>query len=301
MPNHDIALEYTAMLAREERLISANQEDEVREASSHASPETAGVTMSLPELAALLGVAIPAEPRFPDIVFPMRRVKAGEYLYRAGDAFDAVYAVRSGFFKTVCVDRSGAEQVLAFPMGGDVVGLEGLDPGRYPADVVALDDSHVAVVSFARLARLGREHPGLERLTYRIFSRELVREHGMIWLLGTLGAEARVAAFLLDLSVRFGRLGYSRASFVLRATRAEIGSYLGVKLETVSRALSGFAAAGLIEVDRRTVTLREPERLRRIIEPQGAGAESKRPGVAQSVVSTLSRAVGQRTAFAAAA
>jgi CRP/FNR family transcriptional regulator len=279
------------MLATREPLIGINPQHEV---PSRAARETTAVTMSLPELAALLGVPIPAEPGFPDIVFPMRRIRAGEYLYRAGDAFDAVYAVRSGFFKTVCVDRAGAEQVLAFPMGGDVVGLEGLDPGRYPADVVALDDSHVAVISFARLARLGREHAGLERLTYRIFSRELVREHGMIWLLGTLGAEARVAAFLLDLSARFGRLGYSRASFVLRATRAEIGSYLGVKLETVSRALSGFAAAGLIEVDRRTLTLRDPEGLRRIIEPQGAAAECERPGIGRAVVSALSRAVQPR-------
>jgi CRP/FNR family transcriptional regulator len=286
------------MLATREPLIGINPQHEV---PSRAARETTAVTMSLPELAALLGVPIPAEPGFPDIVFPMRRIRAGEYLYRAGDAFDAVYAVRSGFFKTVCVDRAGAEQVLAFPMGGDVVGLEGLDPGRYPADVVALDDSHVAVISFARLARLGREHAGLERLTYRIFSRELVREHGMIWLLGTLGAEARVAAFLLDLSARFGRLGYSRASFVLRATRAEIGSYLGVKLETVSRALSGFAAAGLIEVDRRTVSLRNPEGLRRIVEPQPAAAECDRPGVRRSVLSALSRAVQARQMVAAAA
>jgi CRP/FNR family transcriptional regulator len=289
------------MLATQERAFRIDRRDEVSRASSPAPRASDAVTMSLAELAGLLGVAIPAEPRFPDIRFPMRRVKIGEYLHRAGDLFDAVYAVRSGFFKTVCVDRSGAEQVLAFPMGGDVVGFDGLDPGRYPADVVALDTSHVAVIPFARLARLGREHPGLERLVYRIFSRELVREHGMIWLLGTLGAEARVAAFLLDLSARFGRLGYSRSSFVLRVTRAEIGSYLGVKLETVSRAMSAFAAAGLIEVDRRTVSLREPEGLRRIVEPQSADAECERPGVGRSVLRALSKAIEPRPLLAAAA
>ena len=85
----------------------------------------------------------------------MRRVKAGETLYRAGDKFDAIYAVRSGFFKTVCVEPGGAEVVLAFPMGGDLVGLDGLDSGRYPADVVALDTSHVAVLQFARLSSSG--------------------------------------------------------------------------------------------------------------------------------------------------
>jgi CRP/FNR family transcriptional regulator len=225
-------------------------------------------TVSLADLAPAFGTTIAADTPLAGVTFSVRRVKAGETLYRAGDKFDAIYAVRSGFFKTVSVEPGGAEVVLAFPMGGDLVGLDGLDSGRYPADVVALDTSHVAVLSFARLVQLGREHPPIERLLYTLFSRELVRDHGMIWLLGTLGAEARVAAFLLDLSERFGRLGYSRASFALRMTRQELGSYLGIKLETVSRTLSAFAAAGLIEVDRRLVALRDPAGLRRVVEPR---------------------------------
>jgi CRP/FNR family transcriptional regulator len=229
-------------------------------------------TVSLADLAPALGTTIAADTPLAGVTFSVRRLKAGETLYRAGDKFDAIYAVRSGFFKTVCVEPGGAEVVLAFPMGGDLVGLDGLDSGRYPADVVALDTSHVAVLPFARLVQLGREHPSIERLLYTLFSRELVRDHGMIWLLGTLGAEARVAAFLLDLSERFGRLGYSRTSFALRMTRQELGSYLGIKLETVSRTLSAFAAAGLIEVDRRMVTLRDPAGLRRIVEPQDEDA-----------------------------
>lgn len=225
-------------------------------------------SVSLADLAPALGTTVAADPRLAEATFSVRRLKAGETLYRAGDKFDAIYAVRSGFFKTVCVEPAGAEVVLAFPMGGDLVGLDGLDPGRYTADVVALDTSHVAVLPFARLVQLGREHRSIERLLYALFSRELVRDHGMIWLLGTLNAEARVAAFLLDLSERFGRLGYSRASFALRMTRQELGAYLGIKLETVSRTLSAFAAAGLIAVDRRMVILRDLAGLRRIVEPQ---------------------------------
>src|SRR5262245_4118919 len=237
------------------------------------------LSMTLAELATLLGGAAAAGQEMPDVRFPVRQLKAGEALYRAGDRFDAIYVVRSGFLKTVTVDLTGAEQVLAFPMGGDVIGLDGLDAERYASDAVALDSSQVAVVSFARIARLGHEHPLLERLLYAAFSRELIRKRNMIWLLGTLHAEARLATFLLDLSERFGRLGYSRSSFALRMSREEMGSYLGIKLETVSRAFSAFAAAGLLTVDRKEVTLTDIAGLQRVVRPQ----EEVSAGTAQTV------------------
>ena len=230
------------------------------------------LSMTLAELTGLLGGS-PGEA-LPDVRFPVRQLKVGETLVRAGDRFDAIYVVRSGFLKTVTLDLAGEEQVLAFPMGGDVIGLDGLDADRYASDVVALDASQVAVVPFARIARLGHELPFLERLVYAAFSRELIRKRNMIWLLGTLHAEARLATFLLDLSGRFGRLGYSRSSFALRMSREEIGSYLGIKLETVSRAFSTFAAAGLMVVDRKEVTLRDTAGLQRVVRPQDeAGAQ----------------------------
>jgi CRP/FNR family transcriptional regulator, anaerobic regulatory protein len=233
------------------------------------------LSMTLAELATLLGGCVDDAGRaIPDIRFPVRSLRAGETLHRAGDRFDAIYVVRSGFLKAVSVDRAGVEQVLAFPMGGDVIGLDGLDLERYASDVVALDASHVAVVSFARIARLGHEYPCIERLLYAAFSRELIRERNMIWLLGTLHAEARLATFLIDLSERFGRLGYSRTSFALRMSREEIGSYLGIKLETVSRAFSAFAAAGLMAVDRKEVTLQDVAGLQRIVRPE-PGTEAR--------------------------
>jgi len=219
------------------------------------------------DLAPLLGAELPVGHNLASVSFSVRRVKPGEALYRAGDSFNAIYVVRSGFLKTVSVDAGGAEMVLGFPMGGDVIGLEGVDSGRYTADVVALDMSNAAVIPFARLAQLGREHPCIERLLFALFSRELVQKHRMFRLLGTLGAEARLSSFLLGLADRFGKLGYSRKSFTLRMTRQEIGSHLGMKLETVSRTLSAFAAAGLIEVDRRAVTLSDVDGLRRLVEP----------------------------------
>jgi CRP/FNR family transcriptional regulator len=252
-------------------------------------------TITLAELARLLGGCVDHEQDVPDIRFPVRSLKAGETLHRAGDRFDAIYVVRSGFLKTVSVDRTGEEQVLAFPMGGDVIGLDGLDTERYASDVVALDSSHVAVVSFARIARLGHDYPCIERLLYAAFSRELVRERSMIWLLGTLHAEARLATFLLDLSERFGRLGYSRAAFALRMSREEIGSYLGIKLETVSRAFSAFAAAGLMTVDRKEVTLRDVAGLRHVVRPE---AQAEAPPVRNASRAAARSTPARRPVFA---
>jgi CRP/FNR family transcriptional regulator len=237
------------------------------DAAAPCTPAGAGCApASLADLAPAFGEEI-ADPRLAGITFPVRRVKPGEALVRAGDPFDAIYVIRCGFFKTVRVDEAGNEVVLGLPMSGEAIGLDGFDPGHYTVDVIALDTSFVAVVPFARLAQLVREHLPVERALYRAFSRQLGREHGMIWLLGTLNAEARVATFLLDLSDRFGRLGYSRTIFALRMTRQEIGSYLGLKLETVSRTLSALAAAGLLTVDRKTVILNDIPALRRLAQP----------------------------------
>jgi CRP/FNR family transcriptional regulator len=238
-------------------------------------PAASWASATLAELAAILGGPDAAGAADAGITFPVRRLKPGETLCRAGDPFAALYVVRSGFLKVVSVDPTGNEQVLAFPMRGDVIGLGSLEPGHHTADAIALDSCHVVVVSFERIASLGRRIPSIERLMYSIFSRELAGKQEMIRLLGMLSAEARVAAFLLDLSKRFGQLGCSRSAFVLRMTREELGSYLGIKLETVSRALSAFAATGLIAVDRRQVTLKDTQRLQCILEPQG-GEESRR-------------------------
>jgi CRP/FNR family transcriptional regulator len=237
------------------------------DASARAAASWASSTLA--ELAAILGGADAPDVADAGLTFPVRRLKLGETLCRAGDPFTALYVVRSGFLKVVSVDPTGNEQVLAFPMRGDVIGLGSLEPGHHTADAIALDSCHVVVVSFERLASLGRRIPLIERLMYSLFSRELGGKQDMIRLLGMLSAEARVATFLLSISKRFGQLGCSRSAFMLRMTREELGSYLGIKLETVSRALSAFAAAGLIAIDRREVTLKDAPGLQSILEPHG--------------------------------
>jgi CRP/FNR family transcriptional regulator, anaerobic regulatory protein len=236
-----------------------------------------GTVVGLAELAKLLGVTLPAPAGITDIEFAVKRLHPGETLCRAGDDFEALYVVRSGFLKTVCVDGSGNEQVLAFPMRGDAIGVDGFDRGQYASDAVALESCHVIVVPFRRIAALAERVPGVERFIYSIFNHELVHRQNMVRLLGMMNAEARVAAFLLDLSERFGGLGCSKSSFILRMSRQDLGSYLGIKLETVSRALSAFAALRLIDVSRRELVLNDVQALRRKLDAPAAKECSQRP------------------------
>ena len=233
-------------------------------ASAH---EHEGANVSVRDLTRLLHIDYPDDAWLARTVFALRRVREGEALVHAGDKFHSLYVVRSGCFKTVYTDFSGSEQVLGFPMCGDLMGADGIDSGHYSSTAVSLDTSEVVIVPLASLARLVCECPSLEALLYRVLSRELVRVQNMAWTLGTLGAEGRVAAFLLSLSARLGALGYSRCSFNLRMTRQEIGSYLGLKLETVSRALSALNSSGIVQVHQRSIDIVDADALRGVIDP----------------------------------
>ena len=240
------------------------------EQSATGAPDREGANLCVRELTALLHIDCPADAWLARTVFASRRLRDGAALMHAGDRFHSLYVVRSGGFKTVYTDSCGSEQVLGFPMCGDLMGADGIDCGRYGSTAVALDTSEVAIVPIASLAQLVIECPSLEDLLSRILSRELVRMQNMAWTMGTLGAEGRVAAFLLGLSARLGALGYSPSSFNLRMTRQEIGSYLGLKLETVSRSLSALHGAGFIQVHQRRIDIVDADGLRGVIDPTAA-------------------------------
>lgn len=198
------------------------------------------------------------------LLFQHVQFKAGQRVHTFGQAFEMLYAVNSGFLKTVLVGESGKEQILSFPMKGDVIGVDGIYSRQYATDAVTLSDCDVILIPFRKLAALGRTHSDLENLIYGVMSRELAREQEMIATLGALSADARVARFLMKLADRFEKLGYSNKEFNLRMTRQEIGSYLGLTLETVSRTLSAFGDLGLISVDQRTIGIRNAEALRHL-------------------------------------
>jgi CRP/FNR family transcriptional regulator len=230
-----------------------------------AQTASGAASLSLHELAALLKIRLDGIDVDPDASFTLRRVQQGAALYRAGDQFGPIYAIRSGTFKNVLLDANGSYQVLGFPMASDMLGLDGIETQHYRTEVVALEDSEVAIIPFPRIAHLGGNAGELQQFVYRLISRQLAREHMQMWLLGSLGAESRVAAFLLILGERYGHLGYSDTRFNLRMTRLDLGSFLGLTQETVSRALSRFDEAGIVQVRNKELNLLDVEKLHQIV------------------------------------
>jgi CRP/FNR family transcriptional regulator len=221
----------------------------------------------------LLAECLPAElerellDRVDDRLVSTRiKVAQGAALFRAGDRFDAVFAIWTGFFKTLLTTRQGREQVTGFQTAGDLVGLDGIHADRHAVDAIALEDSQVCVIPFAGLQVLAREAPTLQQRLNRLMSREIVNNHGAMLHLGSMYAEERLAAFLLHLAARLEMRGYSGSSLLLRMSRSELGSYLGLKPETVSRMLSRFQARGLLHVSQRQVRITDPDGLRQVLD-----------------------------------
>ena len=199
------------------------------------------------------------------MVATRRSVVRGDTLFRAGDAFQSLYAVRTGFFKTCVSAEDGRDQVTGFQMAGELLGLDGIGSDRHTVDAVALEDSQVCVIPYAQLEELSREFSDLQRQLHKIMSREIVRDHGVMLLLGSMRAEERLAAFLLNLTQRLQARGFSASSLILRMTREEIGSYLGLKLETVSRTFSKFQEEGLLEVKQRQIRIVDQAGLQKLV------------------------------------
>ncbi|QRM20293.1 fumarate/nitrate reduction transcriptional regulator Fnr [Dechloromonas sp. TW-R-39-2] len=217
--------------------------------------KTACSNCNLRELCLPFGLNIDELERLDDLVSTRRRIKRGDHLYRAGETFDAIYAIRSGFFKTDVLLEDGRDQVTGFQMAGELLGLDGISTEHHTCNAIALEDSEICAIPFSQLESLSREIHTLQHHFHKVMSREIVRDHGVMMLLGTMRAEERLAAFLLNLSQRFTARGFSHAEFYLRMTREEIGSYLGLKLETVSRAFSRFQEEGHIAVQQKHIRI----------------------------------------------
>jgi len=199
-----------------------------------------------------------------EVLFQHVQFKTGQRIHMIGQPFDMLYIVNSGFLKTVLIDEFGNEQVLSFPMKSDLLGVDGIHTKHHSSEAVALSDCDLILLPFKKLTTLGRTHAELEHAMYGVMSRELVREQAMICMLDTLSAEGRVARFLVSLADRFSQMGYSNRLFNLRMTRHEIGSYLGLTLETVSRTLSALHDIGWIGVDQKTIEIKDINALRNL-------------------------------------
>ena len=217
--------------------------------------KTACSNCNLRELCLPIGLDAAELKKLDELVSTRRRVKRGDHLYRAGQAFESIYAIRSGFFKTDVLVEDGRDQVTGFQMAGELLGLDGISGEIHSCNAIALEDSEVCAIPFSHLEGLSRQIHTLQHHFHKVMSREIVRDHGVMMLLGTMRAEERLAAFLLNLSQRFTARGFSHAEFYLRMTREEIGSYLGLKLETVSRAFSKFQEEGYIAVQQKHIRI----------------------------------------------
>jgi len=201
------------------------------------------------------------------IMSKRHRVEKGQALYRSGDTFTSLYAIRLGHFKTIFDENPVNQQIIGFQMSGDILGMEGIGTARHKCSAVALEDCEVCEIPYSRLESLLTELPSLQAHFHRMMSREINREHQVMLLLGSMQAEQRVAAFLLNLARRYETRGFSAHHFVLRMTREEIGNYLGLTIESVSRVFSRFKKNGWIEGSPRDVKLLDRQSLETLCSP----------------------------------
>ena len=227
---------------------------------------------NLRELCMPVGLSADQMDRIDEMVATRRKIKRGTALFRNGEAFTSLYAIRTGFFKTSVATEDGRDQVTGFQMAGEIIGLDGIVNDQHSCDAIALEDAEVCVMPYSKLEELSREVNALQHHVHKVMSREIVREHGVMLLLGSMRAEERLAAFLLNLVQRLHARGFSQSELVLRMTREEIGSYLGLKLETVSRTFSRFAEDGVIEVKQRHVRILDTNKLQAMINSQQCAA-----------------------------
>lgn len=199
-----------------------------------------------------------------DGIVKRRRVLRDTRLYRIGQPFTSLYAVHFGHFKTAQVDRRGAQQVTGFAMAGDLLGFDAISGGKHACDAVALEDSEVCEFPFDRLQEVFCKVPQLLHQFHCLMSQEIQREQGVMLVLGNMRAEQRFACFLLDLSERYALRGYSATSFQLRMSRDDIGGYLGLTIESVSRLVAKFRNSGWVRLDNRNLEILDHARLEAI-------------------------------------
>jgi CRP/FNR family transcriptional regulator len=216
---------------------------------------------NLRELCLPVGLSAKELEQLDALVTTRKRIARGASLFRSGDPFTALYAVRTGFFKTELNTSDGRGQVTGFQMSGELMGLDGIVQDHHNCDAVALEDSEVCVMAFERIEALCREFDVLQRHLHKVMSREIVRDQGVMMLLGIMNAEERIASFLANLVDRHKARGFSSSEIVLRMSRRDIGSYLGMTIETVSRVFSKLSQDGIVEVNQKHIRICDPVQL----------------------------------------
>lgn len=212
--------------------------------------------------------------RLDEIIKRRRPVKRGDDLFRVGEPFHAVYAVRTGSIKTYTPSHDGQEQVTGFHLAGELLGLDAINSNYHPCTAKALETTSVCEIPFDRLEELGAQIPSLQRQLFKVMSREILDEENHTLLLGKRNAEERLAAFLLSISNRFKSRGFSSSEFNLSMSRNDIGNYLGLAVETVSRMFTRFQEEGVLSVERKHVKIHQLQRLHELASSVPPGKDS---------------------------
>ncbi|VAW82402.1 Fumarate and nitrate reduction regulatory protein [hydrothermal vent metagenome] len=216
---------------------------------------------SLNEICLPVGIDNEDMERLDAIIDRKRPLARGDQLFQVGDSFCSIYAVRSGSLKTYATSEDGQEQVMGFHLPGELVGLDAIANDIHPLTARALETTSVCEIPFSQLEFLSAQLPGLQHQMLRVMSQEIHNDEQNMLTLGQRSAEERLAAFLISLSNRYKRRGFSSTQFNLTMSRGDIGNYLGLALETVSRLFTRFQSEGLLKVERRNIELLDRQRL----------------------------------------
>ena len=212
-----------------------------------------------------MGLASEDVERLDNIVRRSKPLHRGDHLFRSGESFRSLYVVKTGSVKTYAPSEEGGEQVLGFHLPGEVIGLDAIDNEIHACSARALETSAICELPFSRLEDLSTSIPSLQHQMYRLLSKEISHDTEMLLLLGKKNAEERLAAFLINMSKRLHQRGLSATDFHLSMSRHEIGNYLGLAVETVSRLFTRFQEEGLLKVDRKHIQLLHLDTLESIV------------------------------------
>jgi len=199
------------------------------------------------------------------LVKKRQKVRKKEYLFRQGDEFKSFYAIRVGFFKSIITSSQGEEKILGFNMSGELVGLDGFASNKHESSVIALDDSEVCIIDDKKIDELSQTFHPLQNYLQKVLSTEIVRNNNLLISMSSMNAEQKISTFLLNLGQRFKMRHQSENQFLLRMSRDEIGSYVDLTIETVSRTLGKLESMGIIKVDNKLIKIKDISKLKEVL------------------------------------
>ena len=230
----------------------------------HATPSVSCSRCRLNAICLPLSLQVEDIDKVDQIVQRGRPIQKGDFVYNTDDPFTAIYAVRSGSIKTLSLSEQGVEQITGFYLPGEVLGMDGLNSEQHSNSAIAMETSAVCEIPFELMENLALSIPRLQRHLFQLLGKEIRTDQQLITLLSKSSAEQRIATFLLSISSRNHRRQLSATAFRLPMSRADIGNYLGLTVETVSRCLSRLQKQGLINADKREITIGDINALREL-------------------------------------